>query len=842
MDSRLQNPGYLWRVGAFGTCNNSCGSGFQTREVFCVSASGPLAGENLCPTTKPDARQTCTDYSGCSYIWSASIYSTCSSTCGTGVRQRSVSCLRVGSGPSSSSIVNSSFCTPGGVSPVASETCLDVSGCTFSWQVGSWGACSNRCGTGTRSRTVNCMRSDNSVANSSLCVFQLKPATVESCSEALGCTYQYVDECATGTHTCSSFASCVDSLGSFDCWCNVGYTGSGTACADVDECTSRTPGIQATCINTNSVCKNTLGSFVCQCVLGTYAVSNGSCVPCPQGTTSAVSGATSPSSCSLCAPGYYGTVAMGCVACPPGSSSNAGTTQRSGCKCILGYEGNISSTNGSCVLVNSDPASSLFVGDPGLSCDQFCGSIGMTCSQNLLRAEYQVAEILAAIIRSTAAVSNTTIFTIGAFVPSNWWDSRQQCLNVGADAAMILNAAENAIAGQLCESDLCTLGLMWGEWYGDSPYWVDGTGYNGWYPTRGRAMWNGHNFAAIYQDVWFFLQNPTSVRMQALCKRLPATTSLPRNCSGGLRSSDLPYAPYISDSNTCYSAEKFQDSTCGALPNRAHSRLCACSAPCKADYYEFDGRCKKCPPNSRSLSGSKTLQDCICPEAYFMLSTVNSTKCVACPASSISTPGATSRASCLCLAGYYLDERLQCAQCPAASTAPLGSIGNQSCMCLAGFYGSPGLSGCRACPHISTSPPGSVDISQCVCPKGFGIAQFGYSRFVSSAEDVCEAEVGLWSLGATGQSCTAACAGKGRACQQINSATFTTSIIQQLTQPKNFDLTCTQIIQDATDAGRPYPSIDVANSNCYFLALSGGNPATCARSNAGLRSVYLLVP
>jgi hypothetical protein len=169
----------------------------------------------------------------------------------------------------------------------------------------------------------------------------------------------------------------------------------------------------------------------------------------------------------------------------------------------------------------------------------------------------------------------------------------------------------------------------------------------------------------------------------------------------------------------------------------------------------------------------------------------------------------------------------------------LGSTGNKSCICPAGSYGSP-ATGCRTCPHISTSPLGSLDISNCVCPKGFGVARLGYSRYISSVDDVCDAEVGQWILGQTGQSCTDTCAGRGRACQKIDSATFTTPIMQLLTQPRNFDLTCTQIIQEGSDNGRPYPSIEVASSNCFFLAISGGNPETCTRSNTGSRCLFCM--
>ncbi len=46
--------------------------------------------------------------------------------------------------------------------------------------------------------------------------------------DAGGCVN--IDECSDSTDTCSPFASCTDTLSSFECACNSGYTGDGMTC------------------------------------------------------------------------------------------------------------------------------------------------------------------------------------------------------------------------------------------------------------------------------------------------------------------------------------------------------------------------------------------------------------------------------------------------------------------------------------------------------------------------------------------------------------------------------------------------------------------------------------
>ena len=43
-------------------------------------------------------------------------------------------------------------------------------------------------------------------------------------------TISDINECTDGIHTCDSNATCSDSIGTFTCTCNSGYTGDGQSC------------------------------------------------------------------------------------------------------------------------------------------------------------------------------------------------------------------------------------------------------------------------------------------------------------------------------------------------------------------------------------------------------------------------------------------------------------------------------------------------------------------------------------------------------------------------------------------------------------------------------------
>ena len=77
-----------------------------------------------------------------------------------------------------------------------------------------------------------------------------------------------VNECSTGSGGCDHI--CTNSVGSFQCSCNSGYSlaADGTACVDIDECRLDTDNCQQTCVNT-------VGGFTCSCNSGFALNSDG---------------------------------------------------------------------------------------------------------------------------------------------------------------------------------------------------------------------------------------------------------------------------------------------------------------------------------------------------------------------------------------------------------------------------------------------------------------------------------------------------------------------------------------------------------------------------------------
>lgn len=86
-----------------------------------------------------------------------------------------------------------------------------------------------------------------------------------------GCTD--IDECTMNTDDCDANATCTNTPGAWTCACKTGFTGNGQTCTDTDECTAGTDNCDA-----NATCTNTSGSFTCQCMAG-YSGSGTTCMP-----------------------------------------------------------------------------------------------------------------------------------------------------------------------------------------------------------------------------------------------------------------------------------------------------------------------------------------------------------------------------------------------------------------------------------------------------------------------------------------------------------------------------------------------------------------------------------
>ena len=52
----------------------------------------------------------------------------------------------------------------------------------------------------------------------------------------LGLVHADINECHTGSHTCHANASCNNTVGSYDCFCNKGFSGEGVNCSGKNLC------------------------------------------------------------------------------------------------------------------------------------------------------------------------------------------------------------------------------------------------------------------------------------------------------------------------------------------------------------------------------------------------------------------------------------------------------------------------------------------------------------------------------------------------------------------------------------------------------------------------------
>ncbi|EKX50295.1 hypothetical protein GUITHDRAFT_104106 [Guillardia theta CCMP2712] len=399
LDQYYLEPGYLWSAGSFSECSSLCGSGVARRSITCISKLLEQVEDVRCSNrSRPLAEVPCLNLSQCSYEWEVGPYSECLTGCGQGLRRRPVSCRR-----SDGVTVEAAKCL--GSAPVGEEPCANFSSCSYRWTTSAWEACSSTCGAGLQYRSVMCVRSDGVEVGEGMCEGS-KPRTFQACTGASGCNYTLINECAAHTDNCATHASCIDTYSSFECSCKPGYVGSGTVCEDEDECVTQTGLCDAA-----RTCVNTEGSFECLCKEGFYldtASPSGSCVACPAGLYTSGLGQTS---CSSCAPGYYGTADSSCSACPPGSSSAAGSQRVTDCQCEYGFSGTISSAADRCspIFSNVEEQSRwLRLGASGMSCAQTCAAEGKTCVSSAIN-QIDNEEAMRSAVRAASIASDRRI-------------------------------------------------------------------------------------------------------------------------------------------------------------------------------------------------------------------------------------------------------------------------------------------------------------------------------------------------------------------------------------------------------------------------------------------------
>ena len=178
--------GYSWEAGSWSDPSRTCGSSTRTRTVLCRRSNGDQVDDSRCTGERPDATETVTDFSTCSYAWQYGEFGEPAPACGPSVRTRTATCLR-----QDGATVDGSFC---GAQEPLSKPYDDFSACTFQWNAGTWSTPS-ACGQTTRTRTISCIRQDGVAAHDAQCEAASRPSSSEPVMDTSACTYawQYGD-------------------------------------------------------------------------------------------------------------------------------------------------------------------------------------------------------------------------------------------------------------------------------------------------------------------------------------------------------------------------------------------------------------------------------------------------------------------------------------------------------------------------------------------------------------------------------------------------------------------------------------------------------------------------
>ncbi|XP_076178338.1 thrombospondin type-1 domain-containing protein 4 isoform X2 [Ptiloglossa arizonensis] len=151
VSTRFQSPQWLYTEWSEG-CSAECGTGVQTRKVFCEKSPD----EEFCEQAfQPETSRSCSSNRTCSGQWFTGPWSECSTECDSGEQVREVVCVTTLRG--ALRVVLDMNCPAN--KPEMRRACNGPV-CTSTWFISDWTECSRSCGKGIQKREVRCLDRD----------------------------------------------------------------------------------------------------------------------------------------------------------------------------------------------------------------------------------------------------------------------------------------------------------------------------------------------------------------------------------------------------------------------------------------------------------------------------------------------------------------------------------------------------------------------------------------------------------------------------------------------------------------------------------------------------------
>ncbi|XP_075572822.1 A disintegrin and metalloproteinase with thrombospondin motifs 13 [Pelecanus crispus] len=140
-----------------GPCSVSCGGGVRHKVLYCARETGEKAEEIVADTQcdglpHPEEQEPC-NLELCPPRWKVTPAGPCSSSCGLGLAVQLVTCVQIRQGKEI--LLEDRFC-PVAEKPLTSVPCV-IRMCSYEWSFSEWTECSTSCGNGIQTRQDFCL-------------------------------------------------------------------------------------------------------------------------------------------------------------------------------------------------------------------------------------------------------------------------------------------------------------------------------------------------------------------------------------------------------------------------------------------------------------------------------------------------------------------------------------------------------------------------------------------------------------------------------------------------------------------------------------------------------------